>query len=79
VQARLRWLIRHAIAAVGDGIAERARTGRVGADWEARLFALFWPAVRGWPIGPLPAPSIARLWMNAQLWMNLAHSSIRRP
>lgn len=33
-------------AIVGTLIAERARTGAVAADWEARLFALFWPAVR---------------------------------
>ncbi len=33
-------------AIVGAYIAERARRGRVGADWEARLFAVFWPAVR---------------------------------
>ena len=33
-------------AIVGAHIAERARKGRVGDDWEDRLFALFWPAVR---------------------------------
>ncbi|HET7666888.1 MAG TPA: TetR family transcriptional regulator [Mycobacterium sp.] len=34
-------------AVVGAHIAERARTGRVAAGWEARLFDLFWPIVRG--------------------------------
>jgi AcrR family transcriptional regulator len=33
-------------AVVGAHIAERARTGRVAAGWEARLFDLFWPIVR---------------------------------
>jgi AcrR family transcriptional regulator len=33
-------------AIVGAHIAERARTGRVAAGWEARLFDLFWPIVR---------------------------------
>lgn len=33
-------------AIVGAHIAERARKGRVGDDWEDRLFALFWPAVK---------------------------------
>ncbi len=33
-------------AIVGAYIAERARNGRVEDDWEERLFALFWPAVR---------------------------------
>lgn len=33
-------------AVVGTIIAERARTGRVAKDWEARLFDLFWPTVR---------------------------------
>ncbi len=33
-------------AVVGAIIAERARTGRVAKDWEARLFDLFWPTVR---------------------------------
>lgn len=33
-------------AIVGTYIAERARKGHVGDGWEARLFALFWPAVR---------------------------------
>lgn len=32
-------------AIVGAHIAERARTGRVPADWEDRAYALFWPAV----------------------------------
>lgn len=32
-------------AIVGAHIAERARKGRVGNDWEDRLFALFWPTV----------------------------------
>jgi AcrR family transcriptional regulator len=32
-------------AIVGAYIAERARDGQVGEDWEGRLFALFWPAV----------------------------------
>ncbi|BBX04614.1 TetR family transcriptional regulator [Mycolicibacterium moriokaense] len=34
-------------AIVGAHIAERARTGRVAAGWEARLFDLFWPTVQG--------------------------------
>ncbi|MGZ8714842.1 MAG: TetR/AcrR family transcriptional regulator [Mycobacterium sp.] len=34
-------------AIVGAHIAEHARTGRVAAGWEARLFDLFWPIVRG--------------------------------
>ena len=33
-------------AIVGTYIAERAREGRVADDWEDRLFAVFWPAVR---------------------------------
>jgi AcrR family transcriptional regulator len=33
-------------AVVGAHIAERARTGRVAAGWEDRLFDLFWPTVR---------------------------------
>jgi len=33
-------------AVVGAYTAERARTGRVAAGWEQRLFDLFWPAVR---------------------------------
>jgi AcrR family transcriptional regulator len=33
-------------AVVGAHIAERARTGRVAAGWEGRLFDLFWPTVR---------------------------------
>jgi AcrR family transcriptional regulator len=33
-------------AVVGAHIAERARTGRVAAGWEDRLFDLFWPIVR---------------------------------
>ncbi len=33
-------------AIVGAHIAERARTGRVSRDGEARLFEMFWPAVR---------------------------------
>lgn len=33
-------------AIVGTYIAERAREGQVGDDWEDRLFAVFWPAVR---------------------------------
>jgi AcrR family transcriptional regulator len=33
-------------AIVGTYVAERARKGRVADDWEDRLFALFWPAVR---------------------------------
>jgi AcrR family transcriptional regulator len=33
-------------AVVGAHIAERARTGRVAAGWECRLFDLFWPTVR---------------------------------
>lgn len=33
-------------AVVGAIIAERARTGRVAAGWEERLFDLFWPIVR---------------------------------
>ena len=33
-------------AIVGAHIAERARAGGVAPDWEDRLFALFWPAVR---------------------------------
>lgn len=33
-------------AIVGTYIAERAREGRVGDNWEDRLFALFWPAVK---------------------------------
>jgi AcrR family transcriptional regulator len=33
-------------AIVGAHIAERARTGRVAAGWEARLFDLFWPIIR---------------------------------
>jgi AcrR family transcriptional regulator len=32
-------------AIVGTYVAERAREGRVGDDWEGRAFALFWPAV----------------------------------
>jgi AcrR family transcriptional regulator len=32
-------------AIVGAHIAERARKGLVGADWEDRMFAMFWPAV----------------------------------
>ncbi|WP_099042661.1 TetR/AcrR family transcriptional regulator [Mycobacterium neglectum] len=36
-------------AIVGAHIAERARTGRVAAGWEARLFDLFWPIVQGGP------------------------------
>ncbi|MCT7658340.1 TetR/AcrR family transcriptional regulator [Mycobacterium deserti] len=32
-------------AIVGAHIAERARTGRVAAGWESRLFDLFWPIV----------------------------------
>jgi AcrR family transcriptional regulator len=32
-------------AMVGAYIAERARTGQISADWPARLFELFWPAV----------------------------------
>lgn len=34
-------------AIVGAHIAERARTGRVAAGWDARLFDLFWPIVCG--------------------------------
>jgi AcrR family transcriptional regulator len=34
-------------AVVGAHVAERARTGRVAKGWEARLFDLFWPTVRG--------------------------------
>jgi AcrR family transcriptional regulator len=34
-------------AIVGAHIAERARTGEVAQGWEARLFDLFWPIVRG--------------------------------
>jgi AcrR family transcriptional regulator len=33
-------------AIVGAYVVERAREGRVGDDWEDRLFAMFWPAVR---------------------------------
>jgi hypothetical protein len=33
-------------AIVGAYIAERARKGRVEDDWEERLFALYWPAVK---------------------------------
>lgn len=33
-------------AIVGAYIAERARRGRVGKDWEDRMFVLFWPTVR---------------------------------
>ena len=33
-------------AIVGSYVAERAREGRVGDDWEARVFAILWPAVR---------------------------------
>ena len=33
-------------AIVGTYIAERAREGQVGDDWEDRPFAVFWPAVR---------------------------------
>jgi AcrR family transcriptional regulator len=33
-------------AVVGAHIAERARTGRIAAGWEGRLFDLFWPIVR---------------------------------
>ena len=33
-------------AVVGAHIAERARTARVAAGWEGRLFDLFWPVVR---------------------------------
>ena len=33
-------------AIVGTYIAERAREGRVRDNWEDRLFAVFWPAVR---------------------------------
>ena len=33
-------------AIVGTYIAERAREGRVRDNWEDRLFAMFWPAVR---------------------------------
>ncbi len=33
-------------AIVGAHIAERARTGRIAAGWEARLFDLFWPIVQ---------------------------------
>jgi hypothetical protein len=33
-------------AIVGAYIAERARKGQVGDDWEDRLFTVFWSAVR---------------------------------
>jgi hypothetical protein len=34
-------------AVVGAYIAECARTGTVADGWEARLFDLFWPVVKG--------------------------------
>ena len=33
-------------AIVGAYLAEHARSENVAGDWEGRLFAFFWPAVR---------------------------------
>jgi hypothetical protein len=34
-------------AVVGAYIAEHARTGKIAAGWEERVFRLIWPAVAG--------------------------------